>query len=305
MTEVAEIQFTHSESIGAFMPAFVKAKDSMGAVVKDATNPHLKNQYATLGAVLDVVEPALASQDITMLQLPFSTSDRVGVVTRLWHKSGEWMQAVLGLKPVKADPQAEGSAITYARRYSAMTICGIVPEDDDGNAASGRGDRREEPPRQAQERRQDGQRQARTSSSQAKKDGTWEHLAGALALCRSKAEVDEWGRKHAAEIKALPRKWYDALAEERAKHLETLKPRGPEPLSTPDSDFPPDWEKWQNDLASQITQAKSAEAIDDLLEVNADGLEGCEEVFEGSAANIREHAAAVKQRLRDHAERGR
>ncbi len=33
-------------------------------------------------------------------------------------------------------PQAFGSALTYARRYSLMTACGIAPEDDDGNAAS-------------------------------------------------------------------------------------------------------------------------------------------------------------------------
>ncbi len=36
----------------------------------------------------------------------------------------------------KQDPQGYGSALTYARRYSLMAVCGIAPEDDDGNAAS-------------------------------------------------------------------------------------------------------------------------------------------------------------------------
>ena len=36
----------------------------------------------------------------------------------------------------KQDPQGYGSALTYARRYSLMSACGIAPEDDDGNAAS-------------------------------------------------------------------------------------------------------------------------------------------------------------------------
>jgi hypothetical protein len=40
------------------------------------------------------------------------------------------------VKGVKADPQAEGSALTYARRYALMAMVGIAPEDDDGNAAS-------------------------------------------------------------------------------------------------------------------------------------------------------------------------
>jgi hypothetical protein len=40
------------------------------------------------------------------------------------------------VQPVKADPQGEGSALTYARRYALMAIAGIAPEDDDGNAAA-------------------------------------------------------------------------------------------------------------------------------------------------------------------------
>ena len=37
----------------------------------------------------------------------------------------------------KSTAQAVGSAITYARRYALAAICGVAPEDDDGNAASG------------------------------------------------------------------------------------------------------------------------------------------------------------------------
>lgn len=35
----------------------------------------------------------------------------------------------------KQDPQGYGSALTYARRYSLVTFCGIAPEDDDGKRA--------------------------------------------------------------------------------------------------------------------------------------------------------------------------
>jgi hypothetical protein len=37
---------------------------------------------------------------------------------------------------VKQDPQAAGSALTYARRYALQSIAGIPSEDDDGNQAS-------------------------------------------------------------------------------------------------------------------------------------------------------------------------
>ena len=37
----------------------------------------------------------------------------------------------------KSDPQGQGSAVTYARRYSYMSVLGLVAdEDDDGNKAS-------------------------------------------------------------------------------------------------------------------------------------------------------------------------
>jgi hypothetical protein len=42
----------------------------------------------------------------------------------------------LHVPAAKQDPQGYGSALTYCRRYSLMTACGIAPEDDDGNAAS-------------------------------------------------------------------------------------------------------------------------------------------------------------------------
>jgi len=52
------------------------------------------------------------------------------------HNSGQWLSSELLLKPVKADPQAAGSCLTYARRYALQAIAGIPSEDDDGNAAS-------------------------------------------------------------------------------------------------------------------------------------------------------------------------
>src|SRR5690606_28798520 len=53
------------------------------------------------------------------------------------HESGEMIRSgKLHVPASKQDPQGYGSALTYARRYSLMTACGIAPEDDDGNAAT-------------------------------------------------------------------------------------------------------------------------------------------------------------------------
>jgi hypothetical protein len=55
------------------------------------------------------------------------------------HESGEMLECgIVHFPAVKQDPQGYASALTYARRYSLMSACGIAPEDDDGNAGSRR-----------------------------------------------------------------------------------------------------------------------------------------------------------------------
>ena len=36
------------------------AKQSMGKVIKNATNPHLKRNYADINSIIDTVEPILS-----------------------------------------------------------------------------------------------------------------------------------------------------------------------------------------------------------------------------------------------------
>ena len=52
---------------------------------------------------------------------------------------------------VKLDPQAVGSAITYARRYALSAMIGIVSDDDDGESAMGRTPTPQAKPAQAQQ----------------------------------------------------------------------------------------------------------------------------------------------------------
>lgn len=117
--------------------AFVKAKRSFGPALKDKNNPHFKSKYADLGACLDAVEGALLDNGIAVLQDTFEDASGVTVETVLLHESGEERRCgKLHVPAAKQDPQGYGSALTYARRYSLMTACGIAPEDDDGNAGT-------------------------------------------------------------------------------------------------------------------------------------------------------------------------
>lgn len=115
--------------------AFVKAKRAFSPALKDKTNPAFRSKYADLGACLEAVNDALLENGIAVIQRTFEDSTGVTVETVFMHESGESMESgKLHVPASKQDPQGYGSALTYARRYSLITACGIAPEDDDGNA---------------------------------------------------------------------------------------------------------------------------------------------------------------------------
>ena len=125
-----------SESIKHIAEALNKAQAEMSGAKKGAKNPFFKSNYADLNSVVDAVRIPFCDNGLSYSQFPIMHENRVGVETILMHSSGEWMKSVLMLPMVKQDPQAAGSAITYARRYALQAIAGIPAEDDDGNSAS-------------------------------------------------------------------------------------------------------------------------------------------------------------------------
>ena len=141
----------HSQDISALAKAMHSAQGALGGVVRDAKNPHFKSSYATLESVVNVAKPALQSAGIAFTQAPGALIDgALEVTTMLIHaESGQWMRSTLHVPLAKRDPQGVGSAITYACRYSLMAALGIPPVDDDGEAASLRGDDRPSPPAKA------------------------------------------------------------------------------------------------------------------------------------------------------------
>lgn len=117
--------------------AFVKAQKEFGPALKSSINPHFKSKYADLSACVEAVIDALNNNGIGMMQKLYENATGVSVETVFLHESGETIECgVLHVPASKQDPQGYGSALTYARRYSLMSACGIAPEDDDGNLAS-------------------------------------------------------------------------------------------------------------------------------------------------------------------------
>lgn len=199
-------------------PAFLKAQQAMGEVLKTSSNSHFKSKYADLAAVIEAVLPALHANGFGLMQPPHSDGDIVQVETLLVHESGGYIRSCLGLRPSKSDPQGVGSAVTYGRRYALQSIAGIAPEDDDGNAASG--------PRQVAQPQTNSAVQGRTRQSLAVTAAL-----SAIIACENRAEMKAWKVKNEAMLADLGSgNDYDAILNafnHRWAHFAPAKPDEP------------------------------------------------------------------------------
>lgn len=124
--------------------ALAKAQGAIPAPMKNRTVDFTDNQgkrvhynYADLADVIDCIRKPLSENGLSIIHVLEYGSRSYGLVTTLLHSSGEsistWYPlpdpALPGMKP-----QAFGSAITYARRYSLSALVGIASEEDDDGA---------------------------------------------------------------------------------------------------------------------------------------------------------------------------
>jgi hypothetical protein len=129
-----------SEQVNEIAAALAVAQGKIKSALKGNVNPHFKSKYADLAAVKEACGDALSANGIAVVQAHGFEGERFILTTRLIHKSGQWLESQYLIKPVKDDPQGYASATTYARRISLSSMVGVVAdEDDDGNAASQRG----------------------------------------------------------------------------------------------------------------------------------------------------------------------
>ncbi|HET9304826.1 MAG TPA: ERF family protein [Candidatus Sulfotelmatobacter sp.] len=131
--------FWHSDQINEIAAALAKAQATIPGAIKESTNPHFKSKYADLASVWEACRKHLTANGIAVIQMPAGRDAETTVTTMLVHSSGQFFASSLTLRAIDDRPQSLGSAITYARRYALAAMAGVAPEDDDGNAASGRG----------------------------------------------------------------------------------------------------------------------------------------------------------------------
>lgn len=128
----------HSADIDKISAALSKAQGAIEGAVRDSQNPHFRNVYASLGAVIDAVRGPLCENELAFVQATGLISDGLlPIETRIVHASGQWFKSTLQMPIGQArTAQAVGSAISYGRRYALMTMLGVPSVDDDGEEAT-------------------------------------------------------------------------------------------------------------------------------------------------------------------------
>lgn len=128
-----------SESIVKISTALVKAQSKMGNAIKDAKNPFFKSSYADLNAVREACLPVLNENGISVLQPTIHENSKSYVETVLLHESGEYISSLTEILCAKPnDAQAQGSGISYARRYGLQSLVNLGSADDDAEGAMNR-----------------------------------------------------------------------------------------------------------------------------------------------------------------------
>lgn len=116
----------------SFNAKLMKALQAMGNPVKDTKGHNYK--YAQLDQVMDVIKPALAANGLAVRQGVKLEGGLLILETFVFDEGEELVMDTRTIEHM-ADPQKQGSYETYMRRYALLTVFGLAPEDDDGQAA--------------------------------------------------------------------------------------------------------------------------------------------------------------------------
>lgn len=127
-----------SESINELASALCKAQGEMSGAKKDAQNPFFKSHYADLESVWSAIRKPFAEHGLSVTQTITFTPEIAMLHTILMHSSGQWIESVMPILTKDDSPQAMGSGLSYARRYSLAAIAGVYQQDDDANLAQGK-----------------------------------------------------------------------------------------------------------------------------------------------------------------------
>lgn len=201
------------------MPSLFKAMQSVetelegGKLVKGSKAYGYK--YADLATVFDFLKPAMRKAGLMMIQGGDNGDFRgdintATVTTFIVHvDSGEWLSTQMTLPLNKATPQDYGAAVTYARRYSLLSIFGLVAEDDDASP-------------QASEKRAVARTERETKATEYKAEKEAQEHAAAEKEAAGRVRQPRGSQSPAVPVSETPATIEEPAAEPQKKTLNTV-----------------------------------------------------------------------------------
>lgn len=226
-----------SEQVNEIASALSKAQAKMESAAMNKVNPAFKREgstgtkYADLASVIAAFREPLAANGLAITQTTEIREGGFVLVTTLIHSSGQWLASEYPL-PAAATPQAMGSALTYARRYSlSCLVCNAADEDDDANGAQANGQTNSTPkakpspvkpqavkPPADPETGEIGPHEIKAPDVMA-----WgAAYVAAIKAASSVSEIEAWQAKNKSALDMLPEKIADRVAANVNEKLATF-----------------------------------------------------------------------------------
>jgi hypothetical protein len=125
-----------------FLAAFADLQAELPAVARKGTG-HNNKRYARFEDVIGAIRDPLSKHGFSLSFRTIHEDKHVRVIGVLGHRAGHSETTDLPLPAdtsgSKNNVQAWGSAISYGKRYVALTLLGIATEDDDDGQKAGNG----------------------------------------------------------------------------------------------------------------------------------------------------------------------
>lgn len=101
-------------------------------------NPFFKSKYADYNIIVSETRPHLVTAGLRVKQTLTHINEVTAIRTRLIHlESDQVLEDVSPVAHKPNDPQAQGSGITYAKRYAYVAMLDLLVDvDDDGNLSN-------------------------------------------------------------------------------------------------------------------------------------------------------------------------
>ena len=129
---------SHTKEIGKYALSMIEFHKKLQPISKDSTNPHLKNAYLSLDAILSHVRPILAECGLCVQQTVAGSY----ISTTILHISGEYWTSRINIELWNSQKginnlQQLGGSITYLKRYALSAMLSISADKDDDGSTPG------------------------------------------------------------------------------------------------------------------------------------------------------------------------